>query len=123
MQKHDAAESTAATILKCRRLRTELFPGEMFGEPAWDILLELFVAGAMGQRLNGREISRRTNGSPPVISRWMMHLDSEGFISGGEAGDLDAVLSLSPEALTGIEQVMNRAGTAQARVPSGIADT
>jgi hypothetical protein len=109
VQKHDAAKATADTILNSRRLRTEMFPGALFGEPAWDILLELFVADALGERRTGHEISERTKVSPWVLARWVLHLNSEGIIVGGATGDLSEVLTLSPEALNGIAQVLTRA--------------
>jgi len=42
-----------------RRLRTEFFPPELFGEPAWDLILATFTSEAQGEpvRLNKAHLS------------------------------------------------------------------
>ncbi|MDE2442650.1 MAG: MarR family transcriptional regulator, partial [Betaproteobacteria bacterium] len=35
--------------LKARRLREEMFGSELFSDPAWDILLDLYTAEARGE--------------------------------------------------------------------------
>ena len=42
----------ALNLYQSRRRRDELFPPGLFGEPAWDILLDLFVADAAGNRVD-----------------------------------------------------------------------
>ena len=34
-----------------RRIRSEIFDAELFGEPAWDILLDLYISGMTGRRV------------------------------------------------------------------------
>lgn len=40
----------AAAIYRMRRARDRLFDGDLFGEGAWDVLLDLYVREAVGKR-------------------------------------------------------------------------
>jgi hypothetical protein len=114
MQRQDRASAIAVAILEFRRSRGDVLPSALFGEPAWELLLELFVADANGQQLTAREIGIRSSISPVIMSRWLVHLSKAGFIIGDGSGDLDDPLTLSGSALGGIEQLMKRAHSLQA---------
>ena len=109
MEARDRAAATAEAILKFRRIRSEILPRELFAEPGWDLLLELFVADANGHRLTARVVSERDNILPSVLSRWLIHLTQIGFIVGDGDGNLDDPLTLSGKALDTIEFVMAKA--------------
>jgi hypothetical protein len=56
--------------------------GGMFGEPAWDILLELFIAAREG-RLVTRDGAHAGAGVPETIAqRWISILESRGLVVG-----------------------------------------
>ena len=44
--------SLAATILRMRRHRDKLFGPELFADPAWDMLLELYVGDVKGRPIS-----------------------------------------------------------------------
>ena len=79
----------AREIIHSRRRRADLFGGDdLFGEPAWDILLELYAAGQGQQRLS---ISGAcvVSGVPPTTAlRWIEKLEREGWV-GRTADPLD----------------------------------
>lgn len=116
MTDRDRAADYAAAVLRFRRLRPDLLPAELFGEPAWDLLLELFVADAEGRRRTGREISRMADVRPTVLSRWLIHLTKVGLIVGDGDGNLDDPLTLSGKALQAIEGMMEHASALQTRI-------
>jgi hypothetical protein len=70
----------AKRYLAARRKRAKLFPGELFADPAWDILLDLYVAQASQQRLSisaacvGNDIPSTTG------LRWISRLEEHGLI-------------------------------------------
>jgi hypothetical protein len=109
VEARDRAAATAGAILKFRRIRSEILPCELFAEPGWDLLLELFVADANGHRLTARAVSERDNIPPSVLSRWLIHLTQIGFIVGDGNGNLDDPLTLSGKALDTVESVMAKA--------------
>ncbi len=116
MQGNDRAAPTAAAVLQFRRARSEFFPAELFHEPAWDLLLELFVADAHGHRLTGRQVCERIKVPSTVMSRWLMHLTRVHLIVGDGVGDLDDDLTLSGKAFDNIERLMTKADALKAEM-------
>lgn len=84
-------------------------PRELFSEPGWELLLELFFAAANGRGVTAREVSDRNNIPGSVLARWLMHLTQIGFIIGDGDGNLDDQLTLSGKAFDIIEAVMDKA--------------
>jgi DNA-binding MarR family transcriptional regulator len=66
--------------IHARRLRNRHFPESLFGEPAWDILLELLCAGNEERELTVPELCEAV-GVPGLIAlRWLNSLANEGLI-------------------------------------------
>jgi hypothetical protein len=106
---NDPAAGLAASLLEFRRERAEILPTELFSEPAWDLLLELFIADAEGRRITARGVAKRSNISHSLMSRWLRHLSKIGYIVGDGSGDLDDMLTLSAQAMHRMEQIIVRA--------------
>jgi len=69
----------AAALLKVRRLRNELFGRALFGEPAWDMLLALYVATGRGTRVT---VSGIAGSECPHTTglRWLQALEAEQLV-------------------------------------------
>jgi DNA-binding MarR family transcriptional regulator len=69
--------AVARRILEERDCRTRHLPAEIFGEPAWDILLTLFISD---RALMGKEVHQA--GRVPVTTaiRWVAYLEQEKLI-------------------------------------------
>lgn len=106
MKGNDQAAQLAASILRFRRFREEILSRDIFGEPAWELLLEVFVADAKGEAITGRMVAERHSGSPAVISRWLKHLSVQGMIVGDGDGNLDDELTLSGSGMEKLETVL-----------------
>jgi hypothetical protein len=106
---NDTSSGLTASIIKFRQYRTNILPAELFSEPAWDLLLELFLADAEGRRITAREVAEKSSISPGVMSRWLQHLSKIGYVIGDGTGDLDDMLTLSAQALQRMEQIIDRA--------------
>jgi hypothetical protein len=106
---NDRSSAIAARVLAFRRQRCEILPREIFSEPAWDLLLDLFVADAAGRRVTARHVSERSDVSNAVMSRWVKYLAQAGLIIGDGEGDLDDELTLSGKAFEAIERMMSKA--------------
>lgn len=105
----DTAGTLAEAFLKFRRARGNVLPRDMFGEPAWDLLLELFIADSRGRRITARQVQADSSVSPKVMSRWLIFLTSEGLIVGDGTGNLDDALTLSADGIGRMEQVLEHA--------------
>jgi hypothetical protein len=100
----DDATVLVESIIDLRRSRAGLFPADLFtGEQGWDILLELFLADAHGERLTARELLRRIGGSPAAGERWIRFTNSQGLTVGDGQGQLDDIVTATPEALQRVE--------------------
>jgi DNA-binding MarR family transcriptional regulator len=106
---NDPSAGLTASIIRFRQYRANILPAELFSEPAWDLLLELFLADAEGRRISAREVAEKSNISPGVMSRWLQHLSKIGYVIGDGTGDLDDMLTLSAQALERMEQIIDRA--------------
>lgn len=75
----DATEEEIASILALRRARAETFGAELFGDIAWDILLQLFAArlGRKRVRLDDVEIAAPRS----TVARWATVLEERGLIA------------------------------------------
>ncbi len=64
-----------------RRRRAEVFGDEsLFGEPAWDILLDLFVAGERGKRVAVTSACIGSGVPSTTALRWLNVLEARGLV-------------------------------------------
>lgn len=52
----------------------------LFGEPGWDIMLDLFIAGQMGRTLQVSAICVDAGVASTTVLRWLVRLESEKLI-------------------------------------------
>lgn len=71
----------AKAVLKDRRRRAELFNPSIFGEPAWEILLTLFVADQDGPRLTIGRLAQFADTKLTTTLRWLDYLEDQGLVS------------------------------------------
>ncbi len=64
----------ANALLAERRLRRQHLPAELFHEPAWDMLLALFVAGEDPQPMNIKALVAMADAPVTTSQRWIEHL-------------------------------------------------
>lgn len=71
----------ARQIRFSRDLRRELFNRNLFGEPAWDILLALYVIDSEQRRLSTREVADLANQPLTTVLRWLDYLVAQNLVS------------------------------------------
>ena len=74
------AYSLVKDILRFRRLRDRLLGHDLFGEPAWDILLELFAAKGSGKKLSVSGACYASGVPSSTALRWIVRLEKEAWI-------------------------------------------
>ena len=76
----EALATVAQRIYRARGRRAHHLPPDLFGEPAWDILLDLFVALVRGKRIRTTSavLAARAPGSTGL--RWLAALEDHGLI-------------------------------------------
>ena len=77
----------AAALYEQRRLRQRLFrhPDGLFQEPAWDMLLHLFVQQERGERVPISNLSNASCVPQTTALRWIKVLEREGLVRCGQS--------------------------------------
>lgn len=75
-----AARDRAAEILAMRREREELLGVDIFGEPAWDLLLDLFIQHVDGQRTNSKSAAMAARAPTSTAMRYLNILVDTGLV-------------------------------------------
>jgi hypothetical protein len=79
MQEADLAEF-ARQLLAARKQRDRYFDPVLFSNPAWDILLNLYVADAEGRGVNVLESCTASTVPQAVALRWLAYLRQEEMV-------------------------------------------
>lgn len=73
-------ERKIMVLISERRRRSSYFPGALFADPAWDILLLLALASARDHRLSVSKICSSVEAPMTTALRWITKLTSQGFL-------------------------------------------
>jgi hypothetical protein len=68
-------------ILKARRARDRIFGGELFADPAWDMLLDAFAAHLASERLAVTALCRGAAVPATTALRWLGKLEADGLLT------------------------------------------
>ena len=71
---------TARMIYRTRQLRAAIFGPELFAEPAWDMLLDLFIQKANGRRVGTTSLCLGANVPQTTGLRYIDLLEEEGLV-------------------------------------------
>jgi len=97
-------EEYVRALLNLRRSRDRFFEAELFADPAWDILLELFAAELGQRRISVTSLCVGAAVPATTALRWIKTLEDRGLIRRA-ADPMDGrriFVSLSDEAFTAI---------------------
>ena len=70
----------ARWIYKARRRRESYFPPDLFGEPSWDMLLDLYAASAGGRDIGVTSLCLASNVPATTALRWVGILEERGLV-------------------------------------------
>lgn len=71
----------ARRIINARRARVATLNKSMFGEPAWDMLLELYVNMDYGARHSVGRLCELSDAPPTTALRWLDYLEKEKLVA------------------------------------------
>jgi hypothetical protein len=66
-------------MLRARRLRDQFLPGELFADPAWDMMLDLMAARLSGERVSVSSLCIAAAVPPTTALRWIRQLTERGI--------------------------------------------
>ncbi|HEX8261749.1 MAG TPA: MarR family winged helix-turn-helix transcriptional regulator [Allosphingosinicella sp.] len=99
------------SIIRARRLRDHFFQGELFADPAWDMLLDLMAARVERQRVAVSSLCIAAAVPPTTALRWIKTLCDQGlFVRVADPEDGRRVfIELSVETATMMEAYLRSA--------------
>jgi hypothetical protein len=99
------------TMIRARRLRDQLFRSEIFADPAWDMLLDLFAARLENRRVAVSSLCIAAAVPPTTALRWIKSLSDQGlFVRIADAEDGRRVfIELSDGAAAAMEAYLRAA--------------
>ena len=81
MQRRALARARADHLYAERRRRDDLFPDGLFSEPAWDLMLALFIARDKGQTLILCKAYRAAGVSDTTGRRLLDRMEADGLVT------------------------------------------
>lgn len=100
-------------IIRQRQLRTRFFDGELFADPAWDMLLDLTAARAEHKRVSVTSLCIASGVPPTTALRWIGQMTDAGLLcrAEDETDRRRAFITLSDKALDAMARYFAEVGT------------
>lgn len=76
----EISPKAVALVLRARRLRASYFEQELFADPAWDMLLELFHAELSHRRVPVSNLCTAAAVPPTTALRWLKTMVDKGMV-------------------------------------------
>lgn len=77
----EALYQIARATMKSRRLRARFMPRPMFGEPAWDMLLALYIVDKRGARETISKLCLSSGAPATTALRWLDYLQQHKLVA------------------------------------------
>ena len=68
-------------LMRARRDRLALISSDLLGEPAWDILLELYAAELDRHQVLVSKVGKASGTAETTALRWLERLEAEGWVT------------------------------------------
>lgn len=93
-------------IIRHRQLRARYFDGELFADPAWDMLLDLVVARAEHERVSVSSLCIASGVPPTTALRWIGQMVEDGLLEriNDETDRRRAFIVLTPKAVDALSR-------------------
>ena len=105
-------------IIRQRQLRARFFDGDLFGDPAWDMLLDLTAARAEHTRVSVTSLCIASGVPPTTALRWIGQMSEAGLFQRieDEADRRRAFVALTDKAADAMARYFAELGTGASRL-------
>jgi DNA-binding MarR family transcriptional regulator len=76
----DVSRETVAWVIKARRMRERFLPQDLFADPAWDVLLDLFQAELSRFPISVSAVCHGAGAPPTTALRYIRTMTEQGLI-------------------------------------------
>lgn len=96
-----------ARLKRLRLRRNQLMGAPLFRDPAWDMLLELFVAHETGRKLSVSSLCYSSGVPPTTALRQLARLEKHGFVKreGDQTDNRRCFVLATPKTIAGIATI------------------
>jgi len=103
----------AMSMYRARRYRTSHFDAELFADPAWDMLLDLFINKVRGVRVSTVSLCLSAHVPSTTALRWIRVLEKQGLLHRHRAPDDHRLklIELSQEGYRRMRRYISQAAT------------
>ena len=108
-------EDHIQSVLLVRRARASVLGENLFSDPAWDMLLELYGAHLAGRSVTLSELARVTETPARIATRWVQALEQSGNISvdrDAKGSPFQVYVKLSAEGVSRMQRLADQWGSA-----------
>lgn len=106
-------EKAVRDIIRIRAERRKFLPAHLFADPAWDMLLDLYLSDIVSQRISVSDLCSASNVPATTALRWIATLQGEGLVE--RAGDpydhRRYFMSLSEKGMAAMDGFFGEAGS------------
>ncbi len=105
-------------IIRQRQLRARFFDGDLFADPAWDMLLDLAASRAEHKRVSVTSLCIASGVPPTTALRWIAQMTNAGLLcrAEDESDRRRAFITLSEKAIDAVANYFAEFGTVAAPV-------
>ncbi len=100
--------SLVQSLIQVRRHRDRIWPASLFGEPAWDMMLDLYVAWLKNSRVSVSSLCIASASPTTTALRYIAALEREGIVTrtSDEVDRRRQFIELSPSARAKMNDVL-----------------
>jgi len=104
----------ARRILATRQVRARYVPTAWIGEPAWDLLLGLYIARAEGRGLTVSDLAKTAVLSANVTRKWVDQLEKSGWVTRTSPSGKKVLIALAEDAANTMDRLLTDFGEHEA---------
>ena len=101
-------EDHILSVLIVRRARDDALGHDLFSDPAWDILLELFAARLGGRQITARELANAIELPLSITLRWIRALQEKDLVESVWPGVSGGSIELSGKGFKRMKRLASR---------------
>lgn len=107
-------EDHLVSLILLRRARAVVFGDNLFSDPAWDILLELYAAQLGARVMSLSDLAKATDTPLSTTERWIAALAERGLVKSttDPKDSADVKIQLTPDAALKMEHLGDHWGSA-----------
>lgn len=102
-------EEHVRSVLHVRRARESILGWNLFSDPAWDVLLELYAAQFANRTASASELASVIGAPRSVIARWITTLVDAGLVApAGEQTENESTVTLTENGAAKMARLMRQ---------------